>query len=314
MRTKGSAKTSPAVTPDAEVRSLPAPAAPSLRDFLCTSTTRCWDVLSIFIDNRARGVVEEEWPREAAHRTDEVSNRVAGRIWRNFWPDRWFHSPHLMKTIFFTLIIALGGLSGVQAEGPDTTSDSRRGPGGEMRKKMKEKFLESLPPEARQRFEAAREKALQDPAVQELRKKSETANREFFDAMRKKMLEIDPSLAEIVKNARGGKGPGEMREDRREGNRGPGGFGDLTDVERQKLMAAREKARTDPAVVAAEKMKGEAGTPEARKAASEEYRKAMHTALLKADPTLGPILEKMVPKAPPAPPVPGGDGEMMSNP
>lgn len=181
-----------------------------------------------------------------------------------------------------------------------------------MRMKMKERFLQDLPPEARQRFEAAREKALQDPAVQELRKKSETANREFFDAMRKKMLEIDPGLEEIVKNARGGGKGRDMKEDRRD--REPGGFGDLTDAEKEKLHAAREKAKTDPAVVAAEKMKGQAATPEARKAASDEYRKAMHTALLKVDPTLGPILEKMAPKAPPAPPVPGGDGEMMENP
>lgn len=219
-----------------------------------------------------------------------------------------------MKTIIFALAIALCGLSGVRAEGPDTTPGNRREPGG-MRMKMKERFLENLPPEARQRFEAAREKALRDPAVQELRKKSETANREFFDAMRRKMLEIDPSLEEIVKNARGGgKGPKDMKQDRRDGGREPGGFGNLTDAEKEKLMAAREKAKADPAVVAAGKMKGQAGTPEDRKAASEEFRKAMHSALLKADPTLGPILEKMAPKAPPAPPVPGGDGEMMTNP
>ncbi len=220
---------------------------------------------------------------------------------------------HAMKKILLALAIALSGLPVSHAEGPDEPQP-RRGQ-GDLRMKMKEKFLENLPPEARQRFEAAREKALQDPAVQELRKKSETANREFFDAMRKKMMEIDPSLGEIVKNARGGeKGPKNMREERREGGREPGGFGNLSEGERQKLMAAREKAKTDPAVVAAEKKKGEAGTPEDRKAASEEFRQAMHTALLKADPTLGPILEKMGPKPPPAPPVPGGDGEMMSNP
>lgn len=237
-------------------------------------------------------------------------------ILHNFLPGRRFHSTHAMKTILFALSIALFGLSGLHAEGPENQPENRRGPGGgDMRMKMKERFLENLLPEARQRFEAAREKALQDPALQELRKKSEMANREFFDAMRKKMLEIDPSLEEIVKNARGGgKGSKDIRADRREGGREPNGFGDLTDAEKAKLMAAREKAKADPAVVAAEKMKGQAGTPEDRKAASEEFRKAMHTALLKADPTLGPILEKLAPKAPPAPLVPGGDGEMMTNP
>ena len=61
------------------------------------------------------------------------------------------------------------------------------------------KFLEGLPEEARERFLAAREKALEDPKLQELRKNAERAKREFFKAMRDKMLEIDPGLAEIVR-------------------------------------------------------------------------------------------------------------------
>lgn len=75
-------------------------------------------------------------------------------------------------------------------------------------------------------------------------------------------------------------------------------------------MAAREKAKADPVVQAAEKAKKEAATPEDRKAASDAYRKAMHTTLLKVDPTLGPILEKL---ASPPPPAPGGDGMMQEN-
>lgn len=208
-----------------------------------------------------------------------------------------------MKILFYTLALTVCGLAAAPAEEPEGPPGEPRGPrGGDMRMKMKERFLENLSPENRQRFEAAREKALQDPRIQDLRKSAEAANREFFEAMRKKMMEIDPGLEEIVKTARGGeKGRGERRWD------GPreGGFGDLTGPERQQLLAAREKAKSDPAVQAAEKLKEQAATPEDRKAASEEYRKAMHAALLKADPALGPLLEKMAPKPPPPPP--GGD-------
>lgn len=181
---------------------------------------------------------------------------------------------------------------------------------------MKERFLENLPPEVRQRFETARNQALEDPKIKELRSNVEAANRQFFDAMRKKMLEIDPGLKDIVEQqARGaGKGPKEEKEGRREGGGRDAGFANLTDAEKQQLMAAREKAKSDPAVLAAGKAKDEASTPEARKATGEEFRKAMHVAMLKADPSIGPVLEKMTPKPQPGGPVPGGDGEMMNNP
>jgi hypothetical protein len=215
-----------------------------------------------------------------------------------------------MKILFYTLTLALCGLTTAPAEGPEGKPEGTKGPrGGDMRMKMKERFLENLSPENRRRFEAAREKALQDPRIQELRKSAESANREFFGAMRKKMMEIDPGLEEIVKkNAL----VGDKGRERWEGRRDGGGFGDLSEPERQQLMAAREKAKADPSVRAAEKLKEQAATPEDRKAASEEFRKVMHAALLKADPTLGPILEKMVPKSPPpAPPAADAGDKMM---
>jgi hypothetical protein len=189
-----------------------------------------------------------------------------------------------------------------------------------MREMMKDRFMENLPPEARQRFEAAREKALQDPQIRELREKTETANREFFQAMRKKMMEIDPGLEEIVKqNAPRERGGADGKKGQRpEGRRDNPGFGALTEPERDRLMAAREKAKADPAVVEAEKKKSAAQTPEERRAAGEQFRKAMNDAVLRADPSLGPVLEKLAPRPPVAPPPPppaplgpGGDGENM---
>src|SRR5438067_2100259 len=58
----------------------------------------------------------------------------------------------------------------------------------------------------------------------------------------------------------------------------------LAPEERQKVQAAHQKAMQDPAVLAAqEKMK------EARK----QFHESMHAAMIKADPTVEPILAKL---------------------
>lgn len=181
---------------------------------------------------------------------------------------------------------------------PPPMGDKMRGP----REAMKERFLKSLPPEARKRFEAAREKALQDPKIQELRQKSEAANREFFEAMREKMQEIDPGLAELIKDHAPGRPERPERpdkSDRREGGKPP-----LTEAEKDQLDKARATAKEDPAVVAAQKKKDEATDPEARRAAGEEHRAAMRAAMIKADPSVEEILKKLGPPAPPPPPGP----------
>ena len=183
---------------------------------------------------------------------------------------------------------------------PPPMGDKMRGP----REAMKERFLKSLPPEARKRFEAAREKALQDPGIQELRQKSEAANREFFEAMRGKMQEIDPGLAELIKDHAPGKPERPDKGERREGGKrgGPeGGMSTLTEAEKAQLDKARAAAKEDPAVVAAQKKKDEATDPEARRAASEQHREAMRDAMIKADPSVEAILKKVGPPPPPGP-------------
>ena len=58
----------------------------------------------------------------------------------------------------------------------------------------------------------------------------------------------------------------------------------LTPEEREKLKAAHRKAMEDPALK----------TAEANRATDKRgYREAMRAAMLRADPTVGPILEKM---------------------
>ena len=61
-------------------------------------------------------------------------------------------------------------------------------------------------------------------------------------------------------------------------------MGSLTQEERQKVVAARHAAMQDPAVKAArDKMQ----------AASKEMHEALDAAMLKADPSIKPLLDKM---------------------
>jgi hypothetical protein len=66
-------------------------------------------------------------------------------------------------------------------------------------------------------------------------------------------------------------------------------WANLNDEERAKLKAAHQKAMADPAVQAAR---------DRLRQARREFRDVLRPALLKADPSLQPILEKMRPERP----------------
>ncbi len=61
----------------------------------------------------------------------------------------------------------------------------------------------------------------------------------------------------------------------------------LTEEERSKLKAAHQKAMADPAVQAAR---------DRLRQARREFREVLRPALLKADPSIQPILDKMRPE------------------
>jgi hypothetical protein len=165
------------------------------------------------------------------------------------------------------------------------------------------KFLEGLSQETRERLRAAREKALEDPKLQQLRDNAERAKREFFKAMRDKMLEIDPSLADIVRKQAIERKAWKLW-------RGEGGLRGLTDEERTKLLHTMEKVDSDPAVQAAKKKRWEANSKDERDAATETYRKVLREAMLKADPSIAPILDKLSSEKEPLPaPLDGAPGE-----
>jgi Spy/CpxP family protein refolding chaperone len=72
----------------------------------------------------------------------------------------------------------------------------------------------------------------------------------------------------------------------------------LTEEERSKLKAAHQKALADPAVrVARDRLKQ----------ARREFRELLRPALLKADPSIQPILDKMRPERPDRNNGPAGD-------
>ncbi|HEY6676498.1 MAG TPA: hypothetical protein VIZ87_06895 [Terrimicrobium sp.] len=147
------------------------------------------------------------------------------------------------------------------------------------------RFLEGVPEETRQRFLAVREKALEDPKLQRLRKDAQRANREFFKAMRTKMLEIDPGLAELVRKVsmqfRARRAWSEAR------------LSALSEEERQKLLSLMAQVEDDPAVAAAEKKRWDAVTTAERKTVFETYRQAVSKAMAKVDPSITPILDKL---------------------
>lgn len=200
--------------------------------------------------------------------------------------------PSDMKTL--TLLAALSlSIPAALAEPPPGMPP---GPGQKPGEMARDHMMKRLPPEERERFEAARKKALEDPEIAALRNKAETSNREFFEAMKAKMNEIDPGLKDILKKQMGerkGKPEGNKPRDGKHPEKG--GFAGLDEAERQRLLAAREVAKQTPAVQAAEAKREAAKTPEERESAGREFAAAMRTAMLQADPSLAPILDKVAP-------------------
>ena len=99
---------------------------------------------------------------------------------------------------------------------------------------------------------------------------------------------VASALTGLAQDATPAPNPPQQERHWKEGGRpgGPGGalLESLTPAERQQFLDARKKAEADPAVTAAK------ATAEAE---LKEAREAHKAAMLKADPTIGPILEKI---------------------
>lgn len=170
-----------------------------------------------------------------------------------------------------------------------------------------------LSKEERDQVKAAHDKAIaQDPSLKQKMDEARKAMDEARKAMNEAMVKADPTvesiLAKIKPPAKGGKWDGKKGERPEPGKHragGPGkhpGMANLSESEREQLKGLRERVKEDPAVVAARDAKKNASTPEARRSADEALHKAMHDAMIKADSTISPILEKLRPAPAQQPP------------
>lgn len=170
-----------------------------------------------------------------------------------------------------------------------------------------------LSKEERDQLKAAHDKAIaQDPSLKQRMDAARKAMDEARKAMNEAMVKADPAVESILTKIKppvmGGKWVGKNGECPEPGERragGPGkhpGMANLSESEREQLKGLRERVKEDPAVVAARDAKKNASTPEARRSADEALHKAMHDAMIKADPTIGPILEKLRPEPAQQPP------------
>jgi Spy/CpxP family protein refolding chaperone len=169
---------------------------------------------------------------------------------------------------------------GAPAERPGKPYSKKHGkPGGPA--------APGLPPEEAMRLSAAREKAKADPTVRSLKEAREALDKQLENAVNAAILAADPGLAPVLEKVK-------QSRDRAKGMRDR--FESLTPEQREQLKSARQAAKDDPEVVAArEKMKS-ADSPEARREAGKAMREAMKAAMLKQDPSLGPLLEQLGPR------------------
>ena len=170
----------------------------------------------------------------------------------------------------------------------------------------------------RAQVKAAHDKAIQqDPALDQKMKAAHQAMEEAKKAMHDAMIAVDPTvepiLAKMMPPKRAGKhesgqgGPSSQSGVaspssstnangwQHLGRHEPAGMANLTESERQQLKSLHEQVKNDPAVIAAKQAKRSATNPEARHAAEESMHQVINDAIIKADPSVEAILEKLHP-------------------
>ena len=197
------------------------------------------------------------------------------------------NSKILLGALCAALVVSAAPRTQAQANQQDTAEPSGKphwkkhgkqgGPDGPMG---------GLPPEEARRLGAAREKAKEDPTVRSLKEARDALDQQLEKAMDAALLAADPGLAPVLEKVKQSRSRAKGMRDR---------FESLTPEQREQLKAARQKAKDDPAVVAArEKMKS-AKSPEERREAGQAMREVMKAAILKQNPDLGPLLQQLGP-------------------
>ena len=175
----------------------------------------------------------------------------------------------------------------------------------------------------RAQVKAAHDKAIQqDPELDQKMKTAHQAMEEAKKSMHDAMIAVDPTVEPILakmmppkwagKHESGQSGPSSQSgiaspSSSTNANawqhfrhHEPAGMANLTESERQQLKSLHEQVKNDPAVIAAKEAKRSATNPEARHTAEESMHQVINDAMIKADPSVEAILEKLHP--------PGGTG------
>lgn len=175
----------------------------------------------------------------------------------------------------------------------------------------------NLTEQERSQLKAVHDKAIQqNPALEQAMKDAHQAMEKARKNLHDAMISVDPSVASLLAKIEPPKWDRPFHGEGRKGGEGkrewkqhgpPPGLANLNDQERTQLKAAHDRIKDDPSVVAARDAMKSASTPEARRAASDTLRQTVDAALLKADPSLGPVLDKLHQAGPaPALPPPAG--------
>lgn len=183
----------------------------------------------------------------------------------------------------------MASLAPLSAQDNTQSDSSASGAGGPHWKKHGNKQGPpgaDLSADERKRLADAREKAKDDPTIRSLREAKEKLEDQLDAAMRAAMLAVDPSLSATLDKV-------QQARDRAKEMRGK--FDSLTSEQKQKLKAAREAAKDDPAVQAAREKMRTAQDPAARREAAKAMHDAMKAAIVKADPSLASLLEQLGP-------------------
>jgi len=183
--------------------------------------------------------------------------------------------------------------------------------------------MANLTEQERAQLKLAHEKAIQqNPALEQAMKDAHQAMEKARKNLHDAMISVDPSVASILTKIEPPKWDRPFHGEGRKGDEGkrewkqhgpPPGLANLNDQERTQLKAAHDRIKDNPSVVAARDAMKSASTPEARRAASDALRQTVDGALLKADPSLGPVLDKLH-QAGPAPALPPPPAEATPSP
>lgn len=142
----------------------------------------------------------------------------------------------------------------------------------------------SIAGEDSRRISAARTKAKEDPTVKALQGARDALDAQLKRAVDAAILEADPGLAGTLQKVEQARGRAKGMHDR---------FHSLTPDQREQFKAARMAAKNDPEVLAAREKMREARTPDARREASQAVKQATMAAMLKQNPEVGAVIERL---------------------